>query len=132
MKKYKTWEVIKMLEENPKLKFEAAEELGEEKTISIKNNRICWGGKDRFPLYVLIGKKATEWTLVQEPVSFMEAVKAYGKGKTINCECQNDVFHYIPKYAEEDQANWNDLLANGEFQITSYEILNGKWYIEED
>lgn len=42
MKTYKTWEVIKMLGENPKLKFEAGKE-----SIGIEKNKLMWIGSDQ-------------------------------------------------------------------------------------
>lgn len=70
------------------------------------------------------------WTLVQEPVSFMDAVKAFDEGKTIKCKYSNEEFIYsesISGLLETQSDILNEFLAVG-----SKEILYGKWFIEEE
>ena len=64
---------------------------------------------------------------VQKPVSFMEAVKS---GKTIRCdykEFNGEETTNIYKYGGIDKP----IEDTCNFGISTREILNGKWYIEE-
>lgn len=65
---------------------------------------------------------------VEKPVSFMEAIKAFNKGKTIKCELE---YGEVIKY-EIDEYNKGSLVDEEGGAITSYEILEGKWFVEED
>jgi hypothetical protein len=115
MKSYKTWEVIKMLDENPKLKFRCLTDCGLHKNISVINNTVCWA-KD-LPLYVAVDSEI-KWSLVQQPVSFMEAVQAFKEGKTIT-EMYSP-FHSI--YGKNEARM---------MEISAEEILTGNWFMEE-
>lgn len=124
MKKYKTSEVIAMLEQNPKLKFKCITDgIGEYCTIEVNHGRICWGGDNRLPMYIVVDKPL-EWELVQQPVSFMEAVKAYSEGKTIRCEKNGHVLEYKPFYGMLK-------LKTGQ-AVTATQILEGRWYVEDN
>ena len=63
---------------------------------------------------------------VEKPVSFMEAVKAFDKGKRIKSVLPNGVTqHYGIVY-------YGQLLDDeDELGVSPNEILNGKWYIED-
>jgi len=90
MRTYKTWEIIKMLSENPNLRFKAMP-YSEAKTFSdevcLVNGVLCWGGNNAYPLQVAIGKYDIDWHLVETPVTWQEALQAWTEGKTIRCEC---------------------------------------------
>ena len=117
VKTYKTWEVIKMLTENPKLKFKNKEGYGAAICGDMFN---ITGGTDvsrRFHIY-------DEWELAQEPVSFMEAV--------------NNALENCSKIKNE---KWNEYYTiNQLFQKLSYGyndeylkiLLNGKWLTQEE
>ena len=88
MKSYKTWEVIKMLTENPKLKFQD----NYKQEISIINGTLSYE-KTKSPFVLNIVNYVNEnnsttigtievlkWNLVQEPVPFMEAIAHMQKG----------------------------------------------------
>lgn len=130
-KTYETWEVMKMLTENPKLKFTA--NSGLEYTMGVDEGYFYFKVFDNNGEYVNPDKYAGErfngnievdsvWTLMQEPVPFMEAVKAYKEGKTIWCECKNSPTRYY-KQSKFD--------ARGRFIIFTDHVLEGKWFIEE-
>ena len=63
-----------------------------------------------------------KFTLMQEPVPFMEAIKAFSKGTNIRCELNNSNFYYRDGVLKE---------VNG-FTVGTCEILQGKWYLEEE
>jgi hypothetical protein len=115
----KTWEMIKALTENPKLSF-----INSRNTrISIDNDGyvLIFGIKDRINENLDIN---AEWELIQEPVDFTTAIKAFKEGKKIYVIYGVDFKHtYINKIGE--------LYDERNDSITYEEILNGKWYIEE-
>lgn len=138
MKTYKTWEALKMLEENRKAKFEL---VVKDSSVDLENTILTLGAKE----YINFIENGTgkriggnvsiddEWTLIQEPVPFMEAIKAYDKGKTIKCVfgSYHGLSIYKPQFAFGDY-KFSDLRDENEGPITQTEILEGKWYIEED
>lgn len=119
--KYKTWEAVKMLMENPHIKFQAMSMNGRPKILSIKecDGIICDQDGGKIFIY-----PCDEWELVPQPVSFMEAVKAYGEGKAIRCDStvyKSDSGIYA-SFTSQDSNNGTYLNAN--------EILHGEWFIE--
>ncbi|MDF2800812.1 MAG: hypothetical protein K0S61_715 [Anaerocolumna sp.] len=139
MKKYKTWEVVKMLTETNNLIFKTVDnyrlssnKYGLLKAYSNTGKEIEWSGNINLE---------DAWTLVQEPVSFIEAVKST---KAVRVEHE-----FITKLepSSSDKRFFNDLI-NGKFfdidnliyNVSEYAdaeplrdiLLNGKWYVEED
>ena len=125
--KYKTWEVVKMLTENPELVFVRPSD----------GVRTMLG--DKIHAGEIIGKylKQTdgesirlsdEWELVPRPASFMAAVKAYSEGKTI--DVQHGVIHrtYTPKMFGGSVQNL--LRDQNGLCIGQEEILHGEWFIK--
>lgn len=133
MKKYKTWEAFKILEENPesRLKFKTVTDNG---TVLI----LRVGGFGYYHITNIDGaaKGASdnlhinnqEWELVKEPVDFIEAIKAYDEGKTIICKLDFGDIAYEPKR----QTEYGRVLESWSEAIGTKEILEGKWYIQED
>ena len=114
----KTWEMIKMLTENPKLRFKCKLESGLYNTVCADNGWF----KCEYSYYF-----NTEWELIQEPVDFTTAIKAYQNGKTIKCESEkfkNNRYNIV--FGEG-----NVIADNNGYGISAEEILNGKWYIED-
>jgi len=118
MKKYETWEAIKMITENSKLKFRQIGEFENNNYIELSNN-------DGHMVHINAYKSGQcdsdflnrQWTLVKEPVSFIEAIHAFKEGKTIKSVCNTSSDSYSP-----DETDY--------MEITPEEILEGKWYIE--
>lgn len=131
MKKYKLWEVFKMLSENPRLTFRLITDRATEKEqlYASENGFILEDYKKdsigfNNTLYI-----DDEWTLVQQPVSFMEAIKAFHNGETIYCIVDEGKYIYTPKEPEEYHITTiTDEHGDG---LSSKEILEGKWYIED-
>jgi hypothetical protein len=65
-----------------------------------------------------------------KPVTFMEAVEAYGKGETIRCKINHggrtNEYDYIPQFTCDFGYKF---VAKGSCEISSGEILRGKWFI---
>lgn len=124
MKTYKTWEVIKMITENPNLKFRTycSDAFKSENGYIVFENIDCIDGFDGN----FTGNE--EWTLVQEPVDFMTAVKS---GKKIKVEHLNaEGFEFSNKY--ETLFVIFEELGKHLDSISIREILTeGKFYIEE-
>jgi hypothetical protein len=65
-----------------------------------------------------------------QPVSFMEAVKAYSEGKTV--ECKIDCITYIYKKEDEDGDPLCEMQAEEtKAGLSAREILHGVWYIKQ-
>ncbi|ASN68328.1 hypothetical protein 10S11_66 [uncultured Caudovirales phage] len=134
MKTYKTWEVIKMITEDKNKKFEAT--YGTDKLLIYAND-------DGFFKMQMNNVACThqldgnlqirgEWTLIKQPVSFMEAIKAFSQGKTIKCRVPFTLVDDLIVYKPSKGVLFTELFDNGGAAITQTEILEGKWYIEED
>lgn len=138
MKKYKTWEAFKILEEKPKSKFVCKGEENQcQVTLMINSSGFVSVKGENCP-NTFAGNISVfdKWELVQEPVDFIEAVKAYNEGKTILCKAvyHLDVVEFTYKatsktgYAGDGYA----LKTVDGLPITTMEILKGQWYIQED
>lgn len=124
MKKYKTWEAIKMMTENPVLRFRYSCELslGEkvEVEIFVDNYRLI-----NFNCAYL--DPEFEWEIVLEPIEFRKAVEAFNKGYIICCKMGKDrVTSYNPKKVTDS------LNGNTGASISVEEILKGQWFIDEE
>jgi hypothetical protein len=138
MKKYKTWEVIKMLEQNPSAEFKCQYN----QKIGIKEGILRWDSGALFKINIEGYKDEDmrtagtldrfEWELIQQSVDFLTAVKAYSEGKTIRCELDQNSLKYNPLNAKENVVYGKPLVTNlfGS-SIGCKEILEGRWYIEE-
>jgi hypothetical protein len=130
MKKYKTWEAIKLIGENKENKF----------TDSSKRT-LTLDGRGNITIISSLGEDLKnrcfnpdrEWELVQQPVSFLEAVKAYAEGKTISCNIGKRTYVYRPnEKAKVFNSMGGYLLVdvyNENEAISTEEILKGEWFI---
>lgn len=123
LKTYKTWEVIKMITENPKLKFKNY--LGEEMVYALNYIRFFRNGEN-VSLYGIAGDE--EWTLMQEPVDFMTAVKS---GKRIKIE--HELINHLDIFTEYNCLDdaLNELVSYCNALDTKKVLTEGKFYIEE-
>jgi hypothetical protein len=123
-----TWEMIKALTENPKLK--AKSEMGNiifTKECCDKRYFYCEGELKSQPIsqhgsnLPIDGK----WTLIQpepSPVPVLEAAKAYKEGKTITCEWMGRKYTYNP-------SDSSCFIDNKGTSVCVGEILDGIWHI---
>ena len=138
MKSYKTWEAIRELTDpqNKELVFES-----ENDKFILKS--VKGSGYIRF--YTSIGNEMNLngninlfediWKLVQQPVSAIDAIKAFDKGKTIRWEHSSGVVKgedLITINIYKHNNNSYRLIDNHDFPICSGELLRGKWFIEEE
>lgn len=131
MKKYKGWEIAKLISEG---KLEGKKLMllieGEEYNHHYRVNRnILMDGTREVGSSILTDTKM-EYTLCQEPISFMDCVSSNGNVR-VDHELTNELFKHI-------HIPMN--LSNVLFQITNHlesnedlkkVILEGKWYLEE-
>ncbi|MDA8221494.1 hypothetical protein [Desulfosporosinus sp.] len=123
----KTWEIIKALTENPKLRFKNG--LDSFIQISDEDGSIIWTDKegrnvgsfpDRFILYSngpCCDNLHIDWEPVPEPVDFMTAINSEAEIR----------YEGWGEYASADMVL--DILAN-RIQCTALMMINGKWYIK--
>lgn len=122
MKTYKLWEVFKMLEENPRLKFRAYDS---KVMLYVSGAGFIWS-EWRNGLYGIDGniEISEKWTLVEEPVDFMTAIMAYYEdNKTIKSVVDSTERRY--------EFRGLGLENTKQDAISATEIIKGKWYIEE-
>ena len=121
MKTYKTWEVIKMLTENSKLNFTNGKgvnlNIGEFGFLEGKFND-CEGLNGNINL-------ENKWTLVQEPVTYAEAIAAWADEKKVRCVHGGRLFIY-------NGFKHQSMVDQKGVSITKGAIKYGKWFIEED
>lgn len=122
----KTWEVVKALTDNPKLEFKRVSDgvmymTGEKIHLGVIVDTYLRGGKSaESPLL------SDEWELVPQLVSFMDAVKAYSEGKTVESKQSCYTRTYNPHITLN---SWmRDQNGNG---LSCSEILQSTWYICE-
>lgn len=116
MKEYKTWEMLKMLEENPKLKFKKTS-WGEGSYITpLETGKVI----NEYKLFhKIIYAIDDRWILIQEPISWQEAVEAIIDGKNIRALCRDcSVSNCYFKACDS-----NSICIDG--------IKNGVWFIED-
>lgn len=123
----KTWEMIAMLEKNPKLRFTDNSLVGADylaNVVGMYNNRLSWirpNGEVFNDFPVTIKNMNLDWELVREPVPVWEAIKAFVmEGKNISCVADGSEV----KFTIKCNADYKHAFSN-------VFILTGTWYIEE-
>ena len=119
----KLWEVMKKLDENPNKRFKHA--LGS--IIGFADNVLQWLEKDGEiiePFLVRDRRSGTgichntgdDWQEVKQPVTWQEAIQAWGAGKIVSVEVGGC------KYLFSDARN---------HELTGRMIQFGTWYVED-
>lgn len=135
-RKYKTWEVIKMLNENRRLKFKKVNV--NEVTLENRDGLVrFYDSRTYLPCYGFWSDD--EWELMQEPISFEEAIKKLEKGIDVVCEIEykGNICKYTYSRNTSTICGFGVLLRPQDecgtySSVTTQEILNGKWYIKQD
>ena len=133
MKKYSTSEAIAMLEKNPKLVFEdevrVCGDIGTGKRVRMWVNSCHEIKIDGVSVGVRYGLNTNdEWELIQQPIPFMEAVKAYSEGKTIRCERRNMSFKFDPR---GNISKLNIFETDNGAILSCIDVIEGTWYVED-
>lgn len=81
----KAWEMIKMLEKNPNLRFTCENNKSGAVVTRINKRLICLFDNENTWGYEFIFEK--DWQLVRTPVTWREALQAWVDGKTIKWFC---------------------------------------------
>ena len=129
----KTWEMIKMLSENPKLRFKNIRDNGEIETIVYITKTGNFYADVKLNGYMVDCEKprcnffgnyklTEDWQLVRDPVPVWEAIKAYTEGKTISCENINGCCS-----SARVKCSFS---LNGVTQVRTSCLTNGNWYID--
>jgi hypothetical protein len=130
MKKYKTSEAIAMLEKNPELRFKDGDGAILQADNRLYLKRVHPTKPDYASFNGIDGNVRTSdtWELIQQPIPFIEAVKAYSEGKTIRCESECGIWRYKKETGTGHM--WD--IGKPDSVITSTEILEGRWYVEDN
>ena len=137
----KTWEVIKMLSENPKLKFVT----GHFNYLGFDcKNVLSWGDclddfKHHKPgrEFNIINKNNVknlnlDWELVKEPVHWKDAIEAWLDGKKVYFMDNNKKYSIHDGSFAVDYINDEYVEINSEDEIiTKRRFKRAEWYIEE-
>jgi len=136
--KLKTWEVIKALTENPKLRFR--NNSYSYLQVNKEDGSIVWTDKDgsnvgpkleRFILYSngpCCDNLHIEWELVPQEVTFTEAFIAWQKGRTITVDRSSQEAGGDAIKGSYQRAKGN--LDNPWFYAK--DIIHAKWFIEAE
>lgn len=131
MKTYELEEAIKMLKENNKLEFEINRINNSSVLfIDVAGRLKCEDKKSGSDDYILAADK---WKLIQQPVTFMEAVKS-----TKRVKVEHEYISNLIRRGHDSLKNYmpfaglmsllSDYLVSSDLKQV---ILNGKWYIGE-
>ena len=141
----KLWEAMKLLEEDPTMKFEYKDDRKKwllYTDVGELNGLVfymldCWDNNGELMTGTAFGSlrgnltTSNNWQLVREPVTWQEAIEAWVDGKKVVWEEDMDrrVFDRnkswpIPKYQ-------NRLLDQDGYAVTVRMISGGKWYVED-
>jgi hypothetical protein len=124
----KTWEMIKMLSENPKLRFKCS---GSGSVIIRNGGFLMWKHTDGRTEHASMIFD-TDWQLVRTPVTWQEAVQAILDGKTVICMCEGCY------YCERECEGYGGCTIDRKFTYTLgtgrpcwEQFRTGTWYIED-
>ena len=124
----RTWEMIKVLAENPKLQFENGIHVVK---ISDSTKKVVWvqddGDEDSFIIYShapgAVDSLHIDWELVPQEVTWQEAIQAWIDGKDIRVECDGATYEQVNSCGLGCYEGRNKGLYPRFFKV-------GKWYIK--
>lgn len=94
----------------------------------IYGNKLSWDKDGSTDLLGCASNLNAKFILVHKPVSFQTAIEAFDEGKDIYCISKIDNHKHIYKRSPKSRL----LTDQHDNTVSSYEILHGKWYIEEE
>ncbi len=119
MNTYKTWEVVKILMENPRLRFEAKINKKKSNMWIDTDGDLVMDVVKTAPDYPITDNEwlNAEWQLIETPVTWQEALQAWAEEKTVICKFNDINEEYICLSNDYDT------------HLTRYQILYGQWFI---
>ena len=91
--------------------------------------QLVWDNRANSSIVVTDSISRAIFTPIQQPVSFMEAIKASQEGKTIWVNVEDKTYTYYPNPRDKQFDELRAKETRG--GLSTYEILNGKWYIKD-
>jgi hypothetical protein len=133
-RKLKTWEMIKALTDNPKLKFKSEDGFiasTREKILRLKYADRSSGVDGNIRLLTEGAFKADEWELVPQSITFTEAVKAAIEGKRPTIVLEGLKHTLIAEKSLRDIGYWLTVKSeNGTAHSISTGMIDGMWTVE--
>ena len=122
MNTYKTWEVVKMLMENPRLRFEAKINKKKSNMWIDTEGDLVMDVVETAPDYSITDNEwlNAEWHLVETPVTWQEALQAFIDGKRVKCICDVDFCDFNDNCCYFS-LNQPDMCIHG--------LKHGQWFI---
>jgi hypothetical protein len=119
MNTYKTWEVVKILMDNPRLRFEAKINKKKSNMWIDTDGDLVMDVVKTAPDYPITDNEwlNAEWQLIETPVTWQEALQAWAEEKTVICKFNDINEEYICLSNDYDT------------HLTRYQILYGQWFI---
>lgn len=119
MNTYKTWEVVKILMDNPRLRFEAKINKKKSNMWIDTDGDLAMDVVKTAPDYPITDNEwlNAEWQLIETPVTWQEALQAWAEEKTVICKFNDINEEYICFSNDYDT------------HLTRYQILYGQWFI---
>lgn len=122
MNTYKTWEVVKILMENPRLRFEAKINKKKSNMWIDTDGDLVMDVVKTAPDYPITDNEwlNAEWQLVETPVTWQEALQALIDGKRVKCICDVDFCDFNDNCCYFS-LNHPDMCIHG--------LKHGQWFI---
>ena len=122
MRTYKTWEVVKILMENPRLRFEAKINKKKSNMWIDTDGDLVMDVVKTAPDYPITDNEwlNAEWHLVETPVTWQEALQALIDGKRVKCICDVDFCDFNDNCCYFS-LNHPDMCIHG--------LKHGQWFI---
>lgn len=122
MRTYKTWEVVKILMENPRLRFEAKINKKKSNMWIDTDGDLAMDVVKTAPDYPITDNEwlNAEWQLVETPVTWQVALQAFIDGKRVKCICDVDFCDFNDNCCYFS-LNQPDMCIHG--------LKHGQWFI---
>ena len=122
MRTYKTWEVVKILMENPRLRFEAKINKKKSNMWIDTDGDLAMDVVKTAPDYPITDNEwlNAEWQLIETPVTWQEALQALIDGKRVKCICDVDFCDFNDNCCYFS-LNQPDMCIHG--------LKHGQWFI---
>lgn len=128
MKTYETWKALKMLTQNPELRFHNKQGLrmiiNSIGQVVVAHEVVALKSVGAIYSCVFPVPAVEKWTLIREPVTWQEALAAWAEGKTVKCVAEKDQFIY----EEKEQVFGPKNIWQG---VGLEHLRCGTWFIED-